>query len=168
MEKKFGWTEKGIIGWIFSLIGAFFILVGTLLSVFGVGVDPAGPMLFLCVFGGMGAVFLLIGLGLVYADVNRRNMLQQAVDSGHYVMAKIVGVQRRLNVNVRGTHPYVVECHWMNRDSGELHVYYSRYLYFDPTDLFTAKEVPVYIDRMNEKYAFVDIDKVLPKVVDHR
>ena len=36
------------------------------------------------------------------------------------------------------------------------------------TGLFTSDEVPVYIDRMNEKTFFVDIDAVLPKVVVHR
>ena len=47
-------------------------------------------------------------------------------------------------------------------------MFFSRYLYFDPTGLFSSDEVPVYIDRMNEKTFFVDIDAVLPKVVVHR
>ena len=34
--------------------------------------------------------------------------------------------------------------------------------------MLTSDEVPVYLDRMNEKIAFVDIDAVLPKVVMHR
>ena len=61
-----------------------------------------------------------------------------------------------------------MECHYKNPDTGETHVFFSRYLYFDPSDMFTAKEVPVYLDRTNEKTAFVDIDAVLPKVVLHK
>ncbi len=167
-ERKFGWTEKGIIGMIFSPLGAFFVLLGLVLYSVGAGHNPNDPMMFLYVFGGMGGVFLLIGLGLLGADVRRRSAMRRAVESGDYVLARIAGVQQRLNVNTRGTHPCVVECHYHNPDTGEIHVFFSRYLYFDPSDMFTSQEVPVYIDRMNEKTAFVDIDAVLPKVVLHR
>lgn len=167
-ERKFGWTEKGILGLIFSPLGAFFLLLGLLLYSAGAGTDPEDPMIFLCVFGGMGGAFLLTGLILLGVDIHRRNAMRRAVESGDYVLARIAGVQRRVNVNTGGTHPCAVECHYRNPDTGEVHVYFSRYLYFDPTDMFTSQEVPVYLDRMNEKIAFVDIDAVLPKVILHR
>ncbi len=168
MERKFGWTEKGIIGFIFAPLGAFFMILGSLLYYFGAGEDPEDPMIFLCVFGGIGLIFFIVGLGLLGADLQRRSAMRRALDGGDYVLAKIAGVQRKLNVNSGGSHPCVVECHYQNPDTGEMHVFFSRYLYFDPTDMLTSDEVPVYLDRMNEKIAFVDIDAVLPKVVMHR
>ena len=168
MDSKFGWTSLGLIGFIFTPLGAFFIALGVLLFALKAGTAPEDPMVFLCVFGGMGLVFCLIGLSFLGVDLRRRNAMKRALDSGDYVMAKIVGTQPKLNVNMNGSHPFVAECHWTNPDTGETHVFFSRYLYFDPTGLFTSDEVPVYIDRMNEKTFFVDIDAVLPKVVVHR
>ena len=167
-ERKFGWTEKGILGLIFSPLGAFFLLLGLGLYSAGAGTDPEDPMIFLCVFGGMGGAFLLTGLILLGVDIHRRNAMRRAVESGDYVLARIAGVQRRVNVNTGGTHPRAVEGHYHNPDTGETHVFFSRYLYFDPSDMFTSQEVPVYLDRTNEKTAFVDIDAVLPKVILHR
>ena len=167
-ERKFGWTEKGILGMIFSPLGAFFLLLGLVLYSAEAGHNSEDPMIFLCAFGGMGGAFLLTGLILLGADIRRRSAMRRALDSGDYVLARIAGVQHRVNVNTNGTHPCVVECHYQNPDTGETHVFFSRYLYFDPTDMFTSQEVPVYLDRMNEKIAFVDIDAVLPKVVLHK
>ncbi len=167
-ERKFGWTEKGILGMIFSPLGAFFVLLGLALYSVGAGHSSEDPMIFLCVFGGMGGAFLLTGLILLGTDFSRRSAMRRAVESGDYVLARIAGVQQRVNVNTGGTHPCVVECHYKNPDTGETHVFFSRYLYFDPSDMFTSQDVPVYIDRMDEKHAFVDIDAVLPKVVLHK
>ncbi len=168
VDRKYGWTDKGILGFIFSPLGAFFLALGVLLYSVGAGNEPDDPLMFLCVFGGMGLIFLLVGLGFLSVDLRRRSAMRRAVDSGDFVMAKIAGVQKRTNVNMGGSHPSVVECHWTNPDTGETHVFFSRYLYFDPTDMLTSDEVPVYIDRMNEKAFYVDIDAVLPKIVLHR
>ena len=167
-KKKFGWTEKGIIGFIFTPMGAIFLTLGILLSYFKVGTDPEDPIIFLCVFGGMGAIFLIIGLILLFMDLRRRAALQRCVDGGYVVMAKIMGTRNQNNIRANGVSPYMVECHWKDTDTGETHVFYSRYLYFDPSDMITAEEVPVYLDRMDGKTAYVDIDAVLPRVVMHK
>ena len=83
-------------------------------------------------------------------------------------MAKIADVSTQKNVNMNGQSPYVVECHYTDPATGTVHVYYSRYLYIDVSDLLQSDQVPVYIDRMNEKIGFVDIDAVLPKIQVHR
>ncbi len=167
-KKKYGWTEKGIIGLIFAPLGLFFTVLGGLLWYFKAGETPEDPLIFLCVFGGMGTAFLLTGLGLLLADVNRRSRLRQLYEAGNPVMAQIVGVQPRTNINASGTHPYVIECHYIDPDTGMTHVYFSRYLYFCPTDLLTSQQVPVYRDRNGGKLAFVDVDAVLPPMVVHK
>jgi hypothetical protein len=40
-------------------------------------------------------------------------------------------------------------------------------IYYDPTELIIAKQVPVYIDRNDEKNFFVDIDQALAPVQVH-
>ena len=63
-KKKFGWTAKGIVGMIFTPMGLIYTVLGVLLWYFKAGDDPEDPVVFLCVFGGIGAVFLLRSLPL--------------------------------------------------------------------------------------------------------
>ena len=93
--------------------------------------------------------------------------MRRAFEGGYAVMGKVAGVRERTNINTGGRHPLVVECHFIHPDTGEAHVCFSRYLYFDPGDLLKTDEVPVYIERMG-KGVFVDIDAVLQRVVVHR
>ena len=166
-RKKYGWTVKGILGMIFSPMGFLFLTLGICFRYFKVGDDPEAPEVFLYTFGGMGAVFLLTGLALLLADIRRRALLRRAYESGYYVTAQIAGIHDQKNVNTYGRHPSVVECHYTDPDTGVVHVYYSRYLYINVSDLLQSDQVPVYIDRMNGRVGFVDIDAVLPQIRVH-
>ena len=167
-RKKYGWTAKGIVGMIFAPIGLLFLVMGVLFWHFRVGEGPDDPRLFLYIFGGVGAVFLLLGLGLLLADVRRRALQRRAYEGGNYVMAQIAGIKAQRNVNINGRCPCVVECHYTDPLTGAVHVYYSRYLYVDVEDLLQSEQAPVYIDRMDDRVGFVDIDAVLPEIKVHR
>ncbi len=166
-HKKYGWTAKGIIGMIFSPMGLLFLTLGILFWHFKIGDDPEAPEIFLYTFGGMGAVFLIVGLVLLLMDIRRRALLRRAYESGHYVMAQIAGINEQKNVNMNGRYPNTVECHYTDPDTGIVHIYYSRYLYINVSDLLQSDQVPVYIDRMNDRIGFVDIDAVLPEIRVH-
>ena len=172
MEKrtvKVGWRDVGIVGMVFAPIGLIFTVLGVVLWQAGAGKDPEDPLLFLCIFGGMGVVFLLMGLGMIMADMGRRRAAQRAVDIGTLVMADVMGVSPVGNVTTHnGNHPWVVECRYQDPDTGVVHVLRSRYLNFNPTGLIEGKQVPVYVDRDGGKYGYyVDIDAVLPQVEIH-
>ena len=167
-KKKYGWTAKGIVGFIFCPMGLFFLLLGLLLWRFGAGDNPKDPAILLYVFSGLGLVFLLAGAVLLGADLHRRALLRRAYEGGNCVMAKIACVHKRYDVNVNGRRPMLVEAHYTDPATGVTHIWYSRYLYMDVSSLLTSDEVPVYIDRMNEDVGFVDIDAVLPKIQVHR
>ena len=166
-RKKYGWTAKGIVGMVFLPMGLMFLTMGILFWYLKVGDEPEMPKIFLYTFGGMGAVFLAVGLGLLLADIHRRTLLRRAYEGGYCVMAKIAGIGAQQNVKVNGSMPYVVECHYQDPATGVTHVYYSRYLYISVAGLLKSDQVPVYIDRMNEKIGFVDIDAVLPEIRIH-
>ena len=167
-RKKYGWTYKGILSLIFSPMGLLFLVLGILLWHLRAGEDPEDPEIFLYVFGGMGLVFLLVGLILLAMELRRRAKQRRAFEGGYYVMAKIAGMKQINNVNLNGSHPGVIECHYTDPESGTAHIWYSRYLYTDVRDLLTSDEVPVYIDRMDDSVGFVDIDAVLPEIRIHR
>lgn len=165
--REFGWTVKGILGMVFTPLGLLYLILGIVLWHAGAGDSPDAPQIFLCVFGGVGLVFLLVGGGLLWLDFRRRQAQRFAYEGGYSVMAKIAGVRVQKNVRMQHAHPYVVECHYRDPDTGVVHVCFSRYLYFDPTDLLTADQVPVYLNRQDGKTVFVDIDAVLPPTQVH-
>lgn len=167
-RKKYGWTVKGLLGMIFGPLGFLFLVLGVLLWYFKAGENPDDPQIFLFVFGGEGAAFFLVGMGLLLADLRRRALLRRAYEGGYYVMAKIAGVSAQRHVTMNGRNPSQVECHYTDPSTGVAHVYYSRYLYISVEDLLLSDEVPVYIDRMDDRVGFVDIDAVLPKMKVHR
>lgn len=148
-------------------MGLIFLPLGLLLWYHRAGKEPDDPRIFLYVFGGMGLAFLLAGLALLLADLRRRALMRRAYEGGNYVMAKIAGIKSNSNVNMNGRNPLVVECHYTDPATGIAHVWYSRYLYIEVSDLLQSDEVPVYIDRMDDRIGFVDIDAVLPKIRVH-
>ncbi len=165
-RKKFGWTEKGIIGFVYCPMGAVFLLLGLLLYRF-LPEENEARRVFLCCFGGLGAVFLVIGAVLLGLDLRRRARWRRAYEGGVCVRGTIAGFAGNTRVNVNGRSPLRAECHYTDPDTGTLHIYYSRYLYFHPEGL-TGAEVPLYLDREDIGNGFVDIDAVLPKVVFHK
>ena len=167
-RKKYGWTVRGILGFVFAPMGLLFLTLGLLFWYFRVGDEPEDPEIFLYVFGGMGAAFLLIGLILLGMDLYRRARLRRAYEGGYCVMAKIAGRNTVESVSFHnGRHPCVVECHYTDPATGTVHVFYSRYLNIQVWDLLKADEVPVYLDRMDQRVGFVDIDAVLPEIKVH-
>ena len=166
MNKKYGWTEKGIVGMIFTPLGLIFLIVGAVVIRFN-AVAPEERLAFLISFVGVGAVFFLVGLILLAIDLWRRRRQRSAYEGGHYVMGKIAGVKTITQVNMPSGHPVAVEVHYADPDTGTVHVYYSRNLYVNVGDMLMGEDVPVYIDR-DSGAAFVDIDAVLPEIEVHR
>ena len=168
MRKKMGWTAKGIVGWTLLPIGLIFVPIALVFWQSGAipWEHPDDPIVFLATFGGLGGMFLLLGLILLGADIRRRYLLRRAYYGGYCVNAEIIGITEQRNVNLSNGHPRVVECAYTD-DSGVVHVYRSRYLFTDVTKMLQSATVPVYIDRDHDKVGFVDIDAVLPEIRIH-
>ena len=169
MRKKMGWTVFGILGIIFAPMGFLFLIIGLTVGQFGSlrWAHNEDSAFFTAVFCGIGGLFFLLGLGFLAADVRRRYLLRRAYDSGNCVEAQILGVVSQRNVNMSYGHPQMIEAAWTD-PNGVVHIYHSRYLNIDVTNLLKSATVPVYIDRYNENIGFVDIDAVLPEIRIHR
>lgn len=165
MKSKIWNSEIGM----FLAIGIVFVLVGGVFT--GIGIATffwnAGPdiIFFRLIFGGIGLTVFIIGIICLQFSIRKRNRINNLISSGKYVMAEIVGVGRCYNVKTNGYHPYVVTCQY--QDASGVHMFRSRYLHFNPEPLLKDQMVKVYLDPEDYKYYYVDIDEVLPNIIEH-
>lgn len=164
--RKFGWQVKGILGLVFVPIGLLYAVLGFTLWMLKAGDEPEEPLVFLCVFGGIGLILLLAGLPLLLSDLKRRRSQRRAYESGRSIPAVVTGAQMIRKVTRNFTHPWTVECTFRNPDTGREQVCQSRYVFFDPREQLMGKEVPVYLDPVTDQYVFADIDAVLSEKQD--
>lgn len=163
---KVGLNAVGIVGIVFTILGAVFLVLGI---VMGIGLRRemgVGSFAFLFAFGGMGTLFFTLGLVFLITLGNQKKNAQRLLENGNYVVAEIFDISQNYNVSVNNKHPFVVSCKYEAVD-GTVHIFKSRYLYFNPEPLLKNNVVRVYVDNDNFKKYYVDIDEVLPTIVEH-
>lgn len=60
----------------------------------------------------------------------------------------------------------MVECRYQDME-GNVHIFTSRCLYFNPEPLLQSPMVKVDVEGDNYKHYYVDIAEILPKVIRH-
>ena len=174
--KKFGLGMRGIMGGILMIVGSVVTVLGLVVAVVDRVTGNFGLVGVLLVFIGTGLVALFSGLRMFLRDKKKTDGLREAYENNRCIMADIVGIREETSSKPSGDNMftgvsyrnyYVIECHYKDPVTGTTHIYYSPALYYDPNGLIIAKQVPVYIDRDDEKNFFVDIDKALAPVELH-
>jgi hypothetical protein len=118
-----------------------------------------GPLL----VGGIGAVLFSIGAGVILVP---RLLAQRAARiraSGTPIQAKVIGVERNTAIAVGGTNPWRIAAQWQDPATGEMHVFHSENLWYDPSDQLKREAVTVYLDGGNPKRYAMDAS-FLPKL----
>lgn len=167
MEKKKAKTGIGaslIISIVFTVIGVIFLPIG--ITLYQTTDDLIDGIFFLCTFGGIGIIFLIIGIIFLILLLKKKKEAEQLLDNGRYILAEICEIIPNYTIRVNGKHPYVVHCKYEAMD-GTIHIFKSRNLFFNPESMLRGTSVKVYTDRKNYKKYYVDIDEVLPKVEYH-
>ena len=146
MNRHYGWTVWGIIG--FCFIPVSLVLLGS-----GAIVHAAKPgataRILMTTFGIIGGTFLALGAGFLFIDLRRRYRMRRAFLGGNAVTARVTGILTVNNVNMNGAHPVIVECEYQGNR------YRSRYLYRNVPEV--GSEVTVYIDRIDDRIGYVDL-----------
>ncbi|MBO5056544.1 MAG: hypothetical protein J6C64_09385 [Lachnospiraceae bacterium] len=168
MERK---AKTGMNAWL--IIGIVFTIVGAVFSITMVGlffvfkdIDPMTVWLFLPIFGLLGLIFLVLGLIFLINDIKKRRRSSRLLNSGNYIMAEITEVTFNGAVRVNGMHPFIIKCIYQDM-AGNIHIFKSRDLFFDPRPLLKDQQVKVYVDADNFNHYYVDVDSVLPQVINH-
>lgn len=113
-------------------------------------------------FGGMGALFFLIGGGMLGFAVLKSRRAQQLRRSGTRIDARVVEITQDKRIKSGGRSPYRIVAQWQNPRTMAVHSFTSDTIWFDPSEYIQADTVPVLIDRDNPSKYHVDTT-FLPK-----
>ena len=87
----------------------------------------------------------------------------QLLANGSYVYADIDGVIRNTSVAINHMHPYNIRCQWNNPSDGNIYLFKSENIWFNPEYILKNKNITalkVYFDRANPKRYFISLDKL--------
>jgi hypothetical protein len=108
------------------------------------------------ILGGIGGVFFVVGGGLLLAQIASRRKRARLLASGRRITATIASVDLNTSLAVNGRHPYCITSQWVNPDTGQVHVFRSEGIWFDPSSHLTAETIDVLIDPVNPRRYYVD------------
>ena len=162
-KAKTGISALLIAGIIFTCMGAIYLAVGICFHFFAVNEIS---LIFLYAFGGLGMLFFILGVIFLTLEIRKRLRFNRLLQSGNYITAEISEINLNYSVRINGRHPYVVVCRYQDM-MGTIHLFKSRNLSFDPGTLFQGQTVKIYVDGEDFKHYYMDIDEVLPKIIQH-
>lgn len=152
MEKVFLW-----IGVLFALIGALFTVLFTAVAI-------ASGEWALLVGGLVGLVFLCLGVGFLVHRSRHQKRRRFLLESGQRIYADITEVTYDTRVRFNGRCPFVILCQAIEPRSGQVYVFESESLWFDPAPyLHNVTRLPVYVDPENYRHYTVDTSGILPE-----
>ncbi|TBU85601.1 DUF3592 domain-containing protein [Phytopseudomonas dryadis] len=117
------------------------------------------------IVGGIGLVFLLIGLAIVLPPLFGKRRSVQLLATGTPVQAEVVDVELNETLTINGRNPYRIVAQWLNPQTNKLHVFRSANLWFDPGPYISDSQVTVMIDPNKPRRYSMDI-RFLPELVD--
>ncbi|MBV7562914.1 DUF3592 domain-containing protein [Pseudomonas sp. sia0905] len=117
------------------------------------------------ILGGIGAVFLALGLLFVLPPLFGKRRAAELLATGTPVQAEVVDVELNGGLSINGRNPYRIVAQWLNPQTNKLHVFRSENLWFDPGPYISESLVTVMIDPTNPKRYSMDT-RFLPELAD--
>ena len=164
MEKQLKIVRYFILGFglVFFCVGAG-IGYSTFTAVDG-GADTANFVL-PAVFMGIGLLDVLIIVIWTIVLKGKTKKEQWLYSNGQSIKCKLNAVEQNLMLNVNGRYPYVIVCQWQDEITGNIHLFKSKNIWFNPAGFIDdSKMLTVFYDPANMKSYVVDLS-FLPSVV---
>jgi len=117
------------------------------------------------ILGGIGAVFLALGLLFVLPPLFAKRRAAELLVTGTPVQAEVVDVELNGGLTINGQSPYRIVAQWLNPQTNKLHVFRSENLWFDPGPYISESLITVMIDPANPKRYSMDT-RFLPELAD--
>jgi len=115
------------------------------------------------IFGGLGAIFFLVGAGIIVGTTVKRHQDENLRTRGTPIETELQSVALNTSFMVNGKHPYKVLTQWFNPFTSEVHVFESDNVWFDPTSYLKGRKITVFIENDNPKKYLMDLS-FLPKL----
>lgn len=117
------------------------------------------------ILGAIGLFFTLIGLALLIPEAlvdSRRKRLKR---KGKAVQAQFVEIRRNPFSTFNNVPAWQLVCQWCNPSTGEVHLFYSEDLWFDPQPFIGNELLQVMVDPNDPRRYSVDTS-FLPRLAD--
>ena len=165
MEKKakLGMGALLLIGITYTILGGIFVALGVGLLI---GLDETDAWFIGAIFAGIGSLFLILGIIFLIIESARKRRADKIIAGGRYVWGEIVEFVPNFNVTINGRHPYIAMVRYSD-GYGVTHIFKSGNLRIYPDPAAVGRQVKVYIENDTYKHYYVDIEGILPKVVEH-
>ena len=116
------------------------------------------------ILGVLGVVCSAIGGGSFAVRRARAALRARLTRDGRRIETQFQNVQVNAQFAVNGVNPWRIVTQWKNPASGDLHLFQSEDLWFDPSAHIPYRPLIVYLDPENPKKYYMDVS-FLPKVV---
>jgi hypothetical protein len=165
MDKKlkFGISARFVVCIVFGILGTVYFLIGSILTTVSTEMESQTAGLVLLLLGG---AFLLVTVILSVLEAAKRKRIRQAVESRQSIWGEISGIERNPMIRVNGRMPYVVLVHYRDHRN-QLHLFRSYNLTRYPDPSIIGKQVKIYYTDETFKNYYVDLDGVLPNLIEH-
>ena len=168
-KAKMGLSAMMIVAVTFTILGVTFLPIGIIAGMGLMQVD-GDFIIFVLMFTGLGSIFFVLGVVFLIIEIKKRNRCNRLLAEGYYIYAEVLDVNQNFNIQYGNHgHPYVVKCGYTD-ENGTLHIFKSRNLTKFPGNNLIGQQVRIYLDRNdynNYKNYYMDIDEILPNVVEH-
>ncbi len=164
MERKvkFGVNVLLILGIVFSAIGGIYVVIALGVAFSGASqAEPGFPL----IFGGIGGVFLVLGLVFLGVELGKRRKIRAMVLSGHYVWGTIVSIDWDTHVRINGRNPQVAVAQYCH--GSKQHYFTSRHLPRYCSDTLIGQKVRIYCQAPDFSCYYVDLEPLLANHILH-
>lgn len=110
-------------------------------------------------FGGFGALFALIGAGMIVAYLRRRKIIANLKRTGVPIKAKFVECYRDTSTKINGRSPYRVVGQAPHPATGRLQSFKSGPIWLDLSEQLAERDLSVLVDPMRPKRYYVDLSE---------
>ena len=115
------------------------------------------------ILAGMGAVFFLVGAGIIVFIALKGRQDEMLKTSGVAIETQYQSVEQNTALSVNGKHPFRVLTQWQNPATSDIHIFKSNNLWFDPSAYIKQDTIRVFIAQGNPAKYYVDLS-FLPKL----
>lgn len=129
--------------------------------------EPGGAAILFAIFGGMGSLFVVIGIVPIVREVKKRKLSENLKEGGVRLTAYVDEISLNRSFQMNGRHPYLVFCSYSAPD-GKIYRFKSANIWSNPNlVLNVGSPVDVYTDAKDYSKYYVDVQSLIDgKIVD--